>query len=1637
MLKLYKSQGVTVFALFFFSFLLLFSAKNFAQGFQSVTNLNSLTVSAITGEKPQSKVWTYAGKWWMVMPNSSGTQIWRLDGIAWTSVLNIDASTATYADCKAVGNVTHIFLYKGTSSSLVSVEYVPTSTTYQLWTTRTSTVSITLDAGVETATIDIDGTGRMWLASPGTTSMYVRWSDSPYSSWSSPITIATGVNDDDICAVTAFDGKIGVLWSNQNTQRFGFKYHVDGADPSTWSVDEVPASQSAQNVGLGMADDHLNMAVAGDGTLYCAVKTSYDTPTYAKIALLVRRPAGTWDDLYYVDDAGTRGIVLLNESNKKVFVAYTSAEGNNPIVYKSTSTTTISFGTRTTLISSSCNDITSTKQNIVDYAVLLASNGTTAYSVLACDNSLVGHWAMEDNSGAATLIDSSPFGNSATVTGSLIQVAGQRGYGQNFTGSSNYALVPNSTSLNITNNITLATWIKPEANTTQDVLNKKENGTTNGYELTLSASTAQVVQKVFVRFNQVTSGDAYRVNSTTTYPTDGTWIHAAATYDGTTIKLYINGMLESTMPAAITIASNTLPLGLGAQSDGLREFSGSIDDARIYNVALTQSEIQTLLSTWAPPPAVPNAPILLSPTNLATDISLNPTLTWNASTSATSYRVQVSTISNFSTTVYDQSGITSTNTSVSGLSNGTLYYWRVNATNAQGTSEWSTVWSFTTIIPAIQDNGAGYALDFDGANNVSTTDYVNCGNGTSLNITTSSLTIEAWIKPTTQKTHSIVKRFQTSGTVGYELFLANNASPNRYVSFRLNNSNRVNSSTNYPIDGTWMHVAATYDYSTKEMKMYVNGVQEGGAVTGPTSIESTTNPLTIGSELSDFSKAFQGCIDEVRVWNVVRSDVDIKANMTKKLVGNESGLVGYWRFDETSGTAMNDETSNNNDGTMINMETADHVWSGAALGDASAYDYVATGGYTATLSHANGDAITATTTSGTITGIQVYRADDNAVRTGSTVPTGYTLDPSRFWGVRAIGTSTPTYTLVYNYSGNPIITNEIGLKLVKRNDISVATWTDAGAVLDINANTLTVTGATGTEYALALPTLIPPSAPTLVSPTNGSTITEFPILTTTVSDNNSTNLTVKFYGRMVEASDLFRIIKLPDTQNYSASYPAIFTSQTQWIVNNKTSQNIVYVSHVGDIVNTANTQQEWINASGAMYLLDGQVPYGTAVGNHDITSGTYFENYFGVSHFNGYDYYGDSYAINNNQSHYDLITVGDLEFIIIYLEVNPSPAVLTWANNLLSTSYPQRRGIVVNHDILDAGGSLSTNGTSILNALKGSQNLFMMFCGHYAGEAYKLETGTNSNPIHIILADYQSRSNGGDGWLRILEFNKPLNQINVKTFTPYLSPRYETDANSQFTLTYDMGGGTDGPFVELTSVTVPNNTNATYYWGTLLGGKTYEWYVTIEDENNNITTGPTWSFITDPALPVELSSFTAKVKDNNVILNWRTETEVSNYGFEVERSNNQSNWTKIGFVEGHGNSNSPKNYIFTDKNPVGGSNFYYRLKQIDTDGKSAYSDPVEVSFIPDEYLLYQNYPNPFNPTTTIQFSLIADNWVNISVYSVLGEKVETLTDGQLEKGIHEVKLNASNLASGVYIYKLSVGKNGEDYTGIKKMMILK
>ncbi len=189
-------------------------------------------------------------------------------------------------------------------------------------------------------------------------------------------------------------------------------------------------------------------------------------------------------------------------------------------------------------------------------------------------------------------------------------------------------------------------------------------------------------------------------------------------------------------------------------------------------------------------------------------------------------------------------------------------------------------------------------------------------------------------------------------------------------------------------------------------------------------------------------------------------------------------------------------------------------------------------------------------------------------------------------------------------------------------------------------------------------------------------------------------------------------------------------------------------------------------------------------------------------------------------------------------------------------------------------------------------------------------------------------------------------------------------------------------------------------------------------------------------VPVELISFSLNVTGSEVVLNWRTATEINNKGFEVEKRSAQTaagKWERIGFVGGFGTTTEQKTYSFTDDN-IGSGNYIYRLKQIDFDGSFKYSNEVEAEVSgPAEFALSQNYPNPFNPTTQISYSIPKDGFVSLKVYNSLGQQAASLVNGIVKAGAHEVTFNGANLASGVYYYRIQAGES----IAVKKMMLVK
>ena len=202
----------------------------------------------------------------------------------------------------------------------------------------------------------------------------------------------------------------------------------------------------------------------------------------------------------------------------------------------------------------------------------------------------------------------------------------------------------------------------------------------------------------------------------------------------------------------------------------------------------------------------------------------------------------------------------------------------------------------------------------------------------------------------------------------------------------------------------------------------------------------------------------------------------------------------------------------------------------------------------------------------------------------------------------------------------------------------------------------------------------------------------------------------------------------------------------------------------------------------------------------------------------------------------------------------------------------------------------------------------------------------------------------------------------------------------------------------------------------------------------NVTTAP-FTYEVAAAVPVELTTFSGTVSGDVVSLKWTTATEVNNYGFEIERSLSapETNWEKIGFINGNGNSNSTKEYSYTDKHLRSGR-YLYRLKQIDNDGSYDYSNTIELNIgIPVTSDLKQNFPNPFNPSTTISFTIPTSGDVYLKIFNSLGEEVAKLVNGYAEAGEYTLNFDAGDLPSGMYVYQLKTNESSLT----KKMLLLK
>jgi hypothetical protein len=709
--------------------------------------------------------------------------------------------------------------------------------------------------------------------------------------------------------------------------------------------------------------------------------------------------------------------------------------------------------------------------------------------------------------------------------------------------------------------------------------------------------------------------------------------------------------------------------------------------------------------------------------------------------------------------------------------------------------------------------------------------------------------------------------------------------------------------------GVWHHAAVTYD--GRVWNLFLDGNLDATLDLGSsiTPRFDSLQHAALATALTSTGAAagyFAGMLDEVRIWNYARTQQEIQDNMNLQITSG-TGLVGRWGLNEGTGTIAGNSIPGGVNGTLTNgpvwlppdaqiaafqegvngysgtvdtyikqaspsssfgSETLVYWDTEETAGNANTqmfglirFDNIFGSGsgqipYGSTIVSATLQYTVSNVTANPAANVNEVLADWTEVTSWNSFGGTAGVQPEDFG---TLVTTAPASTLgTYTIDVTSSLAAWSAMPASNRGWIIRPSGTDG---VQIRSSEYTTTAVERPRLSVTFLVGQAPNEPVPVQPSDGAIgVSTSPTLGVTVSDPDSTSLNVTFYGRQAaaEAGEDFTIVVLPDTQFYSESYPSTFTAQTNWIVNNAADRNIAFVTHVGDVVNVYNNTTQWANAVTSMSVLEGAlpgypegIPYGIAMGNHDNNYGadsSYYNTNFGVSRFNGRTYYGGHYG-SNNDNHYGLFSGSGLDFIIIHVaydDVSLNTAILDWADGLLKT-YSNRRAIVVYHDTVLTGnpGPFSTQGQAIYDALKDNPNLFLMLGGHTAGEGRRSDT-FNGSTVYSLLSDYQSRSNGGSGWLRIMEFSPANNEIRVKTYSPTLD-QWETDADSQFTLAYDMGGA--GPYVNLGTVSgIASGGNASISWSGLGPGTPYEWFVGVSD-GSVTTTSEAWSFTTEGVAP--------------------------------------------------------------------------------------------------------------------------------------------------------------------------------------------
>ncbi|WP_052759806.1 S-layer homology domain-containing protein [Paenibacillus sp. DMB20] len=347
----------------------------------------------------------------------------------------------------------------------------------------------------------------------------------------------------------------------------------------------------------------------------------------------------------------------------------------------------------------------------------------------------------------------------------------------------------------------------------------------------------------------------------------------------------------------------------------------------------------------------------------------------------------------------------------------------------------------------------------------------------------------------------------------------------------------------------------------------------------------------------------------------------------------------------------------------------------------------------------------------------------------------------------------------------------------------------------------------------------------------------------------------------------FSFVWMSDTQYYSQSYPHIYQDIVNWIADNKESNKIQYVIHTGDIVDKSYQEYQWQEADKDMKVLENAgIPYGVLAGNHDVghqdNDYAKYWQYFGDWRFKDMPTFGASYE--NNRGHYDLVSAGGNDFIIVYMGWGLGDKEIEWMNEVVS-KYPERKAILCLHEYMLVSNNRAPIAEKIFEkVIKPNKNVIAALSGHYHDAQIKideLDDNGEKRKVFQMLADYQGGPEGGLGYIRLMQFDVKNNKLHIKTYSPYLNDYNYYDADEypgkdEFSLDLDLQPKTKRVATDYIGVKVytdqrigkqggvQNGKEASVTWNGLQANSYYQWYAQVEDANSGNVLSDVWGFHT-------------------------------------------------------------------------------------------------------------------------------------------------------------------------------------------------